>query len=352
MSMTVATETPTALTVDSSPTQILNSMNAEQRKVWRETGATPEPVSMKQEEKVSEKADENSADVKADSSPAAKSEVAVTKEAESAAAIAEPSKSKKNAATRVQELLADNKRLNSELETLRKEKVPVPAKLEEVAKPRRNDVDEKTGLAKYATDEAFDEAYETYISAKVTKDVEKRHAKAQEDARIAEQNQILQQKWQNSLKIAMERHSDFAKVCEIDDKGAFQNAELKKIKTNGMLDAFCLDSEIGGQILYYLASHAGEVARIDALSSFAAARELTKLEDRLSGESSAQPAKKEETPEGSKPRVSGAPAPASNVGGKATAPVDEEEAAVKAEDFRRYMKAANEAEWKAKKKAS
>lgn len=335
------------LTADSSPTQILKSMTPAQHKAWRETGATPE---------IAEEVKENKTET-AESSPAANTVVseepakAAETSAESVPAKHEPSsKPSKGAEGRIKELLADNKRLTAELDSARKTPVVAPAKIEEVAKPRRNDVDEKTGLAKYATDEAFDEAYETYISAKVTKDVEKRHAKAQEDARISEQNRILQQKWQNSLKIAIERHPDFAKVCEIDDKGAFQNAELKKIKTNGTLDAFCLDSEIGGQILYHLASHPGEVARIDALSPFAAARELTKLEDRLSGEAFSQPAKKEEKPEGSK-RVTGAPAPAASVGGRATAPADEAEAAIQAGDFRRYKKAADEEDFR-KKKAS
>lgn len=341
--------TDVKLTADSSPNQILKSMTPEQRKTWRETGAYPE-VS---EEKVPQETKTEDAE----SSPAAKPEVSETPAkvtetpAESVPAKEPAPKAAKGAEGRIKELLADNKRLNAEVETLRKTPTVAPAKIEEIAKPRRNDVDEKTGQAKYASDEAFEEAYDTYLTVKVTKDVEKRHAKAQEESRIAEQNRILKQKWENSLKIAIERHPDFAKVCEIDDKGAFQNAELKKIRSNGTLDAFCLDSDIGGQILYHLAAHPGEVARIDGLSPFAAARELTKLEDKLSAEAPTQPAKKEEKqPEGSK-RVSGAPAPAASVGGRATAPADEAEAAIEAGDFRRYMKAENEKDFR-KKKAS
>lgn len=45
-------------------------------------------------------------------------------------------------------------------------------------------------------------------------------------------------------------------------------------------------------------------------------------------------------------RVTNAPAPASSVGGRATAPVDESEAAVRAGDFKRYRAAENEREWR------
>lgn len=336
------------LTAESSPTDILASLSRAENKKWRETGEFPDREATPPKESKTENAE---------SSPAAKTDVtepdakkAEEKTAESVPANREPKA--KGAEARIKELLADNKRLNAELETARKAPVVAPAKIEEIAKPHRADVDEKTGQPKYATDEAFEQAHEDYITAKVTKDVEKRQAKAQEDVRIAEQNRLLQQKWQNSLKIAIERHPDFAKVCEIDAKGAFQNAELKGIRSNGMLDAFCLDSEIGGQILYYLASHPGEVKRIDSLSSFAAARELTKLEDKLFTESSAptQPEKKEDKPEGSKAKVTGAPAPAASVSGRATAPVDEQAAAIAAGDQRRYMKAANEEEFRNRKK--
>jgi len=239
--------------------------------------------------------------------------------------------------------------LRDELAAAQKMKVVAPAKLEEVAKPHRHDVDEKTDLPKYASDEAFEAAYETYLTAKVTKDVETRTAKAQTEARQAEVNRINQQRWQNSLKLAVERHADFAKVLEADAKNMFQNAEIKAIKTNGVLDAFCLDSEIGAEILYYLASHKGEVARIEAMNAFAAARELTRLEDKLLVETADDTTVKEEGSSTEK-KVSAAPAPASSIGGKATAPADEAEAALKAGDFRRYKKAADAEEHAKRKK--
>lgn len=339
----MATDAKT-ITVESSPTQILASMTAEDRKVWRQTGNLPEPKT----EAASSPAKEEVKETKpAESSPAAESEVPEKKAGASDAPPAEPVK--KNAESRIKELLADNKKLANELESLRKAPLHVQAKIEEVAKPRRNDLDSKTGQAKYASEEAFEAAYEEYLTAKVTGDVEKRHAKQMQETRIAEQNRIQQQRWQNSLKLAMERHSDFAKVCELDKDGKFQSAELKTIKDNGVLDAFCLDSEIGAQILYHLAAHPGEVRRIQEMSSFAAARELTRLEDRLSGSRSG-PGERQAA--GSPKRNQGPPTPPAEVGGKGSAPRDEEEAAAEAGDFRRYMKAANENEFRKKRKAS
>lgn len=335
------------LTADSSPSEILKSMSPQQHKAWRETGATPDIPEATPAPKTET----------AESSPAAKTEVseqpskAAETSAESVPAKSEPSKPAKGAEGRIKELLADNKRLTAELETARKAPVAPKAKNEEIAKPRRNDVDDKTGQPKYATDDDFLDARDAYVAKMSSQQARADIAKEEGDRRVAEQNRLVQQKWQNSLKIANERHPDFAKVCEIDAKGAFQNAELKQIKTNSILDAFILDSEIGGSILYHLASTPGEVAKFEGMSAFAAARELTKLEDKLSGTASTQPAKTEEKKtEGSK-KVSGAPAPAASVGGRSTAPVDEAEAAVKGGDFRRYFKAANEEDFR-KKKAS
>lgn len=344
-----------AVTLESSPSEILASLTPAQTKEWRTTGKLPDLP----EKKPVESKESIPAKTEAESSPAAKTEVTEPPQAEASAApvAAKEEPKPKGAEARIKELLAANKQLESELEKLRKAPVAAPAKIEEVARPRRTDMDAKTGKAMYATDEAFDEALEKYLTTKVTADVEKRQAKATMDARIAEQNAILERKWQNSLKIANEMYPDFAKVLDIGDeerdgktlKGVFRNKDLKTIKTNGVLDAWILDSEIGAILLYHLAKNPAEIERIQSLSSFSAARELTKLEEKLSGPKASS---KEEKAEGApKPKVSSAPAPAASISGKATAPTDEVVAALQAEDFRRYSKAAN-AEDFAKRKAS
>jgi len=343
-----------AVVVESSPTETLKSLTPAEHKTWRATGNLPE-------KKAPEAKDSTAV---ADPSPAAKEVAAPAAEkpasgtpAEPAAAAPEPkAKAINSAEARIKELLAENKWLATQLETSRKAPVAAPAKIEEVAKPRRNDTDPKTGQPKYASDEAFEEAHEAYLTAKVTKDVEQRHAKAQADAKVAEQNRILQQRMANSVKIATEKHPDFlealgAKTEEKDGKKntVFTNDAVKAIKTNGVLDAWILDSDIGMEILYYLSKNPGEVERIQSLGAFAAARELTKLEDKLAGSSPIAIVPKPESSTAKPIKVP--PEPASSVGGRATAPADGEEAAVKDGDFRRFQREANEAEFR-KKKAS
>jgi Micro-tubular organiser Mto1 C-term Mto2-binding region len=351
--------TDAAVVVESSPTQVLKDLTPAQHKTWRATGELPEKKAP--EAKESKEAPQST---EAASSPAAKEVAAPEAEkpaaevpAKSASAETEPkAKPKAGAEARIADLLAENRKLNQELESLRKQPVAAPAKIEEVAKPRRNDVDPKTGQALYATDEAFEEAHERYLTAKVTKDVETRHANAERERRVAEQNRINEQRMANSVKITTEKHPDFldvlkAKTVEKDGKKitVFEADAVKAIKTNGVLDAWIMESEIGMEILYHLAKNPAEVDRIQALNPFAAARELTKLEDKLSAAAASK-----ETPAESSPatkKISGAPAPADSVNGKATAPVDEVAAAVGAGDFKRF-KAAADAEDYRKRKAS
>jgi hypothetical protein len=341
----MAPETAT-VTADSSPSEILSSLNPKQKAEWRQTGALPDLPEAPPKTEVAE------------SSPAAK-ETPETKvetpasETSAAPVVAkEEHKPNKGAEARIKELLADNKRLAAELESARKIPVVAPAKVEEVAKPRRNDVELKTGQPMYASDEAFEEAMEKYLVAKVTADVNKANAKAAQEARVAAQNEIVQKRWLNSVKIATEKHSDWREVVKVDEKGRFQDETLKSIKIGSVMDGWILDSEIGADMLYFLAKNPGEVERIQALAPFAAARELTKLEDKLlSGTETPAPPKKEEKAEGSTTAVTRAPAPATTISGRTTAPADPVERAEKNGDFKAYKSAANAEEF-AKRKAS
>lgn len=330
------------LAAGSSPTEILKALTPEQYKVWQRTGDLPE---------VAPKTPAKTEETKAASSPAANT--AVTEPpAKAAETVADPVPVKeepkaKGAEARIKELLADNKKLASELEALRKPPAIALVKSEEPAKPLRNEVDSKTGQLKFATDDAFDSAYEKWMTDKVSHDVRKQIAKENEAVRVAEQNKIIEQRMLNSIKITKEKHPDFETVLEMDEKGQMQAQAVKSIKQNGVLDAWILDSELGMEILYHLAKNPSEIERIQALNPFAAARELTKLEDKLSVSTPASP--KPEEKASSAPNVTKAPAPAANISGKATAPVDEEEAAVKAQDFLRFEKVANEEDFRRRK---
>jgi hypothetical protein len=344
-----------AVTVESSPTDVLKTLTPAQHKTWRATGEIPE---VKETPKETPKESKQSTEV-AESSPAAKEVAAPAAEktvaevpAKPAAAAKEPKAKPVGAEARILDLIADNKKLAQELETLRKVPVAAPTKDEKApVKPSRADVDSKTGQAKYATDDEFLDARDKYVADMASRQTRQDIAKETNDRAVAEQNRITQQRMVNAVKIATERHPDFTEVLKIetkDGKTAFNAPAIKLIKTNGIIDAWCVDSEAGMEILYHLATRPEEVERIQALNSFAAARELTKLEDKLSAPASAAAPAPEvkKVPESSTtPKVSSAPAPAASVSGKATAPVDEEEAAVKSEDFKRFQKAANAEEF-------
>lgn len=347
--------------VDSSPTDVLKSLTPAQHKTWRNTGDLPEAKS---------KEAPKSETAPAESSPAAKPESAAAP-AKATETPAEPAPAKtepkaKNAETRVPELLseraklrAENAELHRKLDELQKAPVAAPAKSEAPAKPHRNDTDPKTGQPLYADDDAYLEARDKWVTEQASYKTRQDIAKEYEQRNIAEQNQILRKRMENSIKLTTEKHPDFlevvqAKEVEKDGKKVTVFGIADKIKTGGMIDAFCLDSEIGMEILYHLIKTPEELERINGLNPIAATRELTKLEIKLSEAPPATPAKTEETPaEGStaKPKVSSAPAPAASVGGKGTAPTDEEGAAVQSGDFRRFKKAADAEEFR-KKKAS
>jgi hypothetical protein len=340
---------PDAVVVESSPTQALKDATPAERKTWRATGNLPAKETSKEKPST-----------EAASSPAAKEVAAPAAEkpaaevpAKSADAVTEPSGKPKSAAEqRILDLLADNKKLAQERDDLLKKTATAPTKTEKApVKPSRNDVGEN-GQPKYATDEEFLDARDKYVAEMASHQTRQDIAKETRDRQIAEQNRITQQRMVNQIKISTERHPDFAEVLKIetkDGKTTFNSDGMKAVKTGGMIDSWCVESEMGMEILYHLATRPGEVERIQSLNSFQAARELTKLEDKLSALE--PPAK--ETPQSSPApkNVSGAPAPAASVSGKGTAPTDDEEAALKDGDFKRYQRNANENDWR-KKKAS
>lgn len=340
--MATGVTTPTGSQPAKSSSEILSSLNAEQTREWRSTGKLPD-----------EKSQVSKESTEAASSPAAKEPTeppakATETPAGSVPALKEPPKKAEGAPERIKELLSENKQLRTKLEELQKVPVAAAKKDEAPAKPQRTDVDPKTGQLLYANDEAFEQAREEYLTKKITADVQKQTAKAAEEARIAEQNKLVEQRWLNSIKIATEKYPDFVEVMKRDDKGVFHGAEIKLIQGGSLLDRWILDSEVSGEILYYLETHPGEVVRIQALGAFQGARELTRIEEKLSAAPSAPVKKSEEVPPAK--RAPGAPAPAADVSGKSTAPVDSLAAAVSKGNFAAYQKEANDEDARKRKR--
>jgi len=314
------TQTAEPVADERTGTEILKALTPAQTKKWRETGELPAVKA--QEEKPAE-------------APAEKpAEAPPEKPAEAPKTAEEPQPD-------VKALEAENKRLAAELETLRKSPASVSApKGDEPPKPKRHDLDSKTGLPLYATDEAYEEARDKWVFEKASRETRTQLAKEAAEAQVAAQNKVIEQRLANRLELARKNHPDFNEVLKMgtkEGKTTYEHEEIKKIKQNGVLDAWFLDSDLGMEMLYHFCKNPGTVERIQSLPSpFAMARELSKLEIQLS-EGSA-PAKPEEKPAAP---VKVPPSPAASIGGKATGPVDEEVAAVEAGDFSRYKKAAD-----------
>lgn len=362
------------VTVESSSTDILKSLTPAQMKTWRETGNLPDLPSKNgtpakkaaapKIEKTEPAESSTAAKETPDAEPAEKQDAAETP-AESVPAKVEapPKKPTSPAQARIKDLLAEVSTLRQENDNLQRQLKPVK-ETKAAQKPQRNDVDDK-GQAKYASDEIFQDARDEWIRAEAIRTTREEIAKEAHDRQVMEIRTNQERRLDAQLKLAKERHADFDQKLmpkEIADKDGkksivYTAPGVKVLKTPGVVDAWILDSDLGVEILYHLADKPEEIERIQSLGAFAAARELTKLEQQLSS----QPAKS-----GSKPaeevveeiveeepvkKVSSAPEPATSFSGKDTAPADKEEAALREGDFRTYQQVANEKDWR-KKKAS
>lgn len=346
-----------AAVVESSTTEILSKLTPEQHKSWRATGNLPEEKP---------KTESVSTEVAA-SSPAAKTEVtdppAKVGEtpAESVPAKKEPDPPKANAETRIKQLLSEVKELQSRLDARERAAAAAPAKSEEPRKPHRSDVDEKTGLPVHADDrgvfseDKFQEALIEYGAERGSYKTRQDLAKQAQERLNAEIIQLTTTELQSELAAVEKRHPDFREILQAkteNGKSLFENPEIRKINSNGALDVRIGESPFGWEILYYLCKNPGIVEKIQSqrtAKSFG--KEFRDLERAVEASlgAPAKDAKPPEPPGSPAPKISGAPAPAASVGGKATAPVDEENAALGAEDFKRYQREANQREWTAKK---
>lgn len=300
--------------------EVLASLTPEQRGEWRNTGKLPEQPS-KQES------------APADTSKETKS---VTEpEAEAGKTTQEhktESKRAPGAEERIRELIAKNKASEARIQELEAGKKEPKADTKPAAKAAEGDPEKYVPLSE---DDYFaknpDKSYDDYMEAKMDHKIEWRlktekatAAKAEQERQQAEQLKTIETNWKERVDAAVKAHSDFAEKCD---------AEFNKlIPAGSLLDGWMIDSELGAEILYHFANHRDELADVLKMSPFALTRKLTKLEDKLAGE----PAPEKETKKAPVTEISKAPKPASEVGGRATAPEDEAADAAKAGDFRRF----------------
>jgi hypothetical protein len=311
-----AESSPAPVVQDSS--ELLASMSREERSEWRATGKTPEP-----------KAQESAT---ADPSKETKS---VTEPEAEAGKKPQEQKGAPGAEARIRELIAQKKELERKLQE--RETKPEPAKVE--TKPVEAKKDDKPAEYVPLDQEKFfadnpDKTYEDYVEARVEHKLEWKaeqksaaDAKADAERKQAEQKKTVEESWKSRVNEAAKKHDDFKEVA-----GSKEFNDL--IPAGSVLDGWMIDSELGAEILYHYGKNREELTALLAMSPFKQARALSKLEDKLAEAKPADAPEKDVVAPAKK--VSDAPKPASEVGGRATAPEDEAGAAAKDNDYRRF----------------
>ena len=140
--------------------------------------------------------------------------------------------------------------------------------------------------------------YESYVKATARWELQQEMANMhRESAAQAASRQAREQAQyvQSRLAPAAQKYSDFAEVALADDLPITQP-----------MAAAIAESDVGGDVAYYLGSHREEAERISQMSAVQQVRELAKIEDKLKAP----------------PRTTKAPAPIEPVGGKASVEKD------------------------------
>jgi hypothetical protein len=321
-----------------SATAILESMTSEERATWDKTGEIP----------VRPQGESTTSATPATVAKSGPEETPVEVESESKTDKGTQETEKEKPASRgdkrILELLGKNKALEAELEELRKPKVEVKAEVKPESAPGKPSSpvvipDALKAKIKAVVEQADQfETYEDMISALIVEtvqmigpDVVESKLKQKEEAQqAAKAQEKISEKWMKSVKDAAGKHTDY--------EAAVDSPEMAKlIPVGSMLNSLLVDSELGGEILYHLATHKDEIKRISVLPPIAQAREVFKLETTLSG----SPVQTE---------TEEAPPPPRSLGSGEILPANAVTAALQAKDAGAYMKAANEEDKKRLKK--
>lgn len=255
------------------------------------------------------------------------------------------------------ELRARVRTLEAELETATKaERREIKEEIEELvadapkpktekATPRPKAGDQKEdGTPKFATWEEYEDALLEWNTERVLAKADERQTQRQQEQTIAAQNAKIEQSWNARVDKAREAHEDF------DDVALDKDGPGKHIARGSVVDQWILDSKHGAEILYHFGNNLPDLLRYSKMNPIQASRELYKLEARLANSSGSSDFDDEPEPKApitKETKVTKAPKPASEVGGRGTAAGDDVERALrddptKNEDaMRRFMAAEN-----------
>lgn len=163
----------------------------------------------------------------------------------------------------------------------------------------------KPDLSKFDTYEQYQDALDEYQDKLTDWKIEQREKSRAEQDRQNEarrQQEAAQKTWNDRLNAAKSRLTDFDDVVQ----GAIADHDIRVSPT---MERVILESEHGPEIVYHLAKHPDEAARIAALPPEKAALALGRIEAKVAPE--AEPAKPAKT-------VSNAPPPVKPVGSSAS----------------------------------
>lgn len=207
-------------------------------------------------------------------------------------------------------------------------------------RPKPNDLDDK-GKAKYADWEQYEDALLEWSTERTLAKVEEAQSKKEQERTIAAQNTKIEQSWAKRTKESRKQHDDFDDVA-LDPEGPG-----KHISRGSVVDQWILESDLGAEILYHFGNDLDDLLRYGKLSPVAAARELTKLEAKLTKGTAQDDSDSPPNPPKREVKVTRAPKPASEVGGRGNAAIDDSERALRDDPtknpdaMKRFMEAEN-----------
>jgi hypothetical protein len=305
----------------------IDSWTSEQRDEWLKTGEPP-------------KAAESATDADA----AAVDAPAKTDDGKTQQEVVTP---KKGVAKRNEQLDREIKQLHEKLRTrgqLREQlATDEPGEKHEAAPPAAKSASDSKPpkLADFPDWDSYEAAKDEYFEARAEEKAKaavladrQEQAKLQKDSEIKAANEAIAKSWNTRVDQARGRYEDFDAVAFAVD-----------IPVNAFMDGFILESPIGPDIVYHLASNMEEAEKIQAMNPFQAGRELTRLESTIQSKLES----KGTTTPAPRKLVSRASPPATEVGGKAAAPEDPVAAALASGDFTAYARLKNKREFEASK---
>lgn len=315
-----ATETP----VVESHQELLNHATKEELSEWSMKGTLPKAKPAKSEtpaETGASATPEESADTTAAASAAApKTERNSKTKEDSERRWKELSENYGSAQRRIEEL---ERRLLSQPAASSDKPASQPVAETAKAAPTLEDVD-ANGKAKYQTLADWQKAYGEWMEENILSKVESRQTKAQQEKVQADNKAALDKRANDQFATGRKNHADFDEVA--------LNKELP-IAMGSVVDIFILDSDFGHEILYELGKNPEELKRINGLHPIRQARELSKMEAKFSGATSAT-----EKTERLIPKL---PAPVTELSARNTRGGDEAEAALARGDTSAYMRIVN-----------